>query len=499
MVPSMKRKARSAAVYCRISRDSQGEALGVERQEKLCRELADSLDWTVGAVYVDNDLSAYNGKRRPEYQRMVCDLEASLRDGVIVVDQDRLVRHVKELEDFIDLADEHGVPLANVSGDLDLSTSDGRLTARIRGSVARHESEKKSERLKRQREQAARKGRRHGGRRPYGYESDGVTIRDEEAAVIRQMATRFIAGETLPTLASDLNSRRIPTARARDLLDRAEGKAAAGDLQAARELRQRANSKSWMTTSLRSILGSARIAGLRVHQGEVIGDAEWLAIIDRTTHESLRAILGDPRRVQRGRPPAALLSGLVRCGRCGGPMYAHHLTGRSDRYLCDSGPGRPGCGRVGAVLDPLEALVSGAVLDALSSDHFHERINRAARGNETERELVRQLAKDRDALDALARDLAEERVTRREWLAAKSVYDKRIAEHEAALAGLKAESKIASLPRQNDRLREAWEEHDDSWRRAVLDQVLEAVIVKPAEKPGLRFFDPNRVELVWRA
>lgn len=493
----MKRKARSAAVYCRISQDAKGEGLGVERQRELCERLANSLGWTVGDVYVDNDMSAYRGKPRPEYQRMVTDLRAGVRDGVIVVDQDRLVRHVRELEDFIDLADAHGIPLANVSGDLDLSTSDGRLTARIRGSVARHESEKKSERLKREREQAALKGKRHGGRRPFGYESDGITIREEEAAIVQEMARRFIAGESLPTLAADLNDRGVPTARARDLLDRAEEKEKGGHHDGAQSLRDQAEDKAWMTTSLRSILSNARIAGWRVHQGEVVAEAEWPAIIDDETYESLRTILGDTRRAQNGRPPTALLSGLARCGRCTGPLYATRASTRSARYACDSGPGRDGCGRIAVVLEPLDELVSEAVLDALSSDRLHARIDGAAQNDNTQ-QLVRQLAKDRDALEALARDLAEERLTRREWLAAKSVYDQRISENEESLVASNTESRLASLPRDENRLRVAWEEHDDPWKRAVLDHVLEAVIVNPAAKPGRRYFDPDRVDLRWR-
>lgn len=93
-------------------------------------------------VYVDNDLSAYSGKLRPAYERLLADLLAGLRDAVLVVDQDRLTRHPAELEGFIDLADRHGIALANVSGDVDLGTSDGRFRARIMGAVARQESER---------------------------------------------------------------------------------------------------------------------------------------------------------------------------------------------------------------------------------------------------------------------------------------------------------------------------------------------------------------------
>jgi site-specific DNA recombinase len=111
---------KAAAIYTRISKDN-GSRLGVDRQEDLCRELADSKGWPVAEVYEDNDISAYQGARRPDYERMLADLETGARDAVLVVDQDRLTRHPMELESFITTADRLGIPLANVSGEVDLS------------------------------------------------------------------------------------------------------------------------------------------------------------------------------------------------------------------------------------------------------------------------------------------------------------------------------------------------------------------------------------------
>ena len=56
---------RAAAIYARISSDQDGTTLGVQRQLEDCRKLAADLGWQVVDEYVDNDLSAYSGKRRP--------------------------------------------------------------------------------------------------------------------------------------------------------------------------------------------------------------------------------------------------------------------------------------------------------------------------------------------------------------------------------------------------------------------------------------------------
>lgn len=98
-----KAKGTRAAIYARISRDQQGQGLGVERQEQLCRELAQSLGLDVGEVYTDNDISAYSGRHRPAYERMLTDIEGGRIDAVLCYHSDRLMRRTKELERYIDI------------------------------------------------------------------------------------------------------------------------------------------------------------------------------------------------------------------------------------------------------------------------------------------------------------------------------------------------------------------------------------------------------------
>jgi len=74
----------------------------------------------------------------------------------------------------------------------------------------------------------------------------------------------------------------------------------------------------WVGSTLRRVLVSARIAGLREHNGEVVGDAAWPAIIDRATHDRLVGLLDDPsrRRENFGRPV---------CTRESQPVHPAHL------------------------------------------------------------------------------------------------------------------------------------------------------------------------------
>lgn len=96
--------------------------MGVARQEQDCRELAERLGWPVAEVYRDNDdVSAFSGKRRPGYQRLLEDIEAGRRDAVLVYHADRLTRRPKELEEFVEVLDRAKATLKFVAGGIPIS------------------------------------------------------------------------------------------------------------------------------------------------------------------------------------------------------------------------------------------------------------------------------------------------------------------------------------------------------------------------------------------
>ena len=81
-----------AAIYARISSDRDGDHLGVTRQIEDCERLIAGRGWEVAERYVDDDVSAYSGKTRPAYKRMLADLRGGFLDAVVVYDADRLHR-----------------------------------------------------------------------------------------------------------------------------------------------------------------------------------------------------------------------------------------------------------------------------------------------------------------------------------------------------------------------------------------------------------------------
>jgi len=290
-----------AAIYARISRDREGAGLGVERQEADCRALAERLGWTVVAVYVDNDVSAYSGKPRPQYRAMLDAVRAGQVQGVVAWHTDRLHRRATELEEFVSVAEAHHLQVQTVTaGTVDLSTASGRMIARMLGAAAQHEIDHAKERMKRAKAQLAADGRYRGGQRPFGFDADGVTVRDDEAQAIRDAATAILAGRPLRALSREWNEAGLRTSTGRE----------------------------WSHVQLRELLLRPRNAGL-IHSGRVagsapmtiIGKAQWPAIIDEETWSALVALLTEPsRRNNASNDPNWLGSGIYSCGLCGGTM-----------------------------------------------------------------------------------------------------------------------------------------------------------------------------------
>ncbi|MCI0689919.1 MAG: recombinase family protein, partial [Sporichthyaceae bacterium] len=345
---------------------------------------------------------------------------------------DRLTRSPRELEDVIDLADRLGVELATVTGEIDLSSVTGRLVARMLGAAARHETEHKSERQRRKARQVAEAGIAHGGYiRPYGFEADRVTVVEGEAALIRDMARRVLAGESLRSVTLDLNRRGIPTV----------------------------TGKQWSTQTVRGLLGSARISGRREYKpsnsyqgyrpliGEITHDHAWPAIISIDESDRLRALLSRPeRRTTPGSARTYLLSGILRCSKCGARMVGRIHNGKR-RYNCITNPGRGGCGKIVIYADQTDAHVRDWVLTALDSPKFIAKLHRAGATGPDADQLAAKLRGIEERRDQLATDWAAGEITRREWQTARQALDAQAEQLHAQLAHSQNGQALAQLAR----------------------------------------------------
>ena len=457
--------------YARISDDSEGKALGVGRQRKDCMKLAELRGWKVGQVYEDNDLSAYKRQvHRPEFGRMLSDLESGVIDGIVVYDLDRFARQPKDLERAIDIFDAHPTyTFATVQGDIDLSTPDGRTMARVLVAFANKASMDSARRVARKHVEMAQNGHPMGSRsRPFGFEADKLTQRPVEARLVREAAETIIHGGTLSGICKRWNADRIRTP---------EGNA-------------------WRHTVLKNVLVSPRLVGYRVFKREIVRDdagapikltgrdgVEAKPILELQTWEAVCAILEHPDRKDRraylgGRK--YLLTGLARCGLCGKLLRgnARRKNGREYfDYRCE-------CGQVG---------IAGGVLDDMVTRLIQERPVRS-------RTRKARPWAGQKALEQAQGRIAELMASYGSGELGSGVVFPAVQRLEREVGRLRAE-KSAWLAEHTIRAQatdtnKTWPEMDLSERQAVLAQVLEAVIVKRAASRGR--FDPGRVEPLWR-
>ncbi|MGH9896495.1 MAG: zinc ribbon domain-containing protein, partial [bacterium] len=210
------------------------------------------------------------------------------------------------------------------------------------------------------------------------------------------------------------------------------------------------------------------------------------------------AIFNDPTRKQNNRIRSYLLTGgLSVCGKCGSPLWARPRAGKR-RYGCPSGPALPGCGGVSCHADPLEELVREAVFEALSS----AKLLQALRSQESHGDLGEMMAKIHRIevrLEELAQDhYVEELISKSEYLAARQGLEHRLEEARRELRRASRSDVLSTLPSAEGLIRQAWEDGDLAWRRNLLATVLERVVLNRAAVPGWNFFDPERVDLIWR-
>ncbi|MET7982099.1 MULTISPECIES: recombinase family protein [unclassified Streptomyces] len=172
---------------------------------------------------------------------------------------ERLMRQPHDFERLLQLADRHDITLYGPADRRDLADRDDRFFLRIEVAHACRSSDDTSRRLWDATVDRARDGHPHGGRRRYGCDSSGAAIIAAEAAIVRDVFTRYLDGETPTALARDLNERDERTALARE----------------------------WNADTVRALLESPR-SRERVFSGEEVGRGQWPAIISQGVWQEVR-------------------------------------------------------------------------------------------------------------------------------------------------------------------------------------------------------------------
>lgn len=463
----------AAVIYVRISTDREGAGLGVDRQEEDCRTLAARLGYLVREVYVDNDMSASNGKPRPEYLRLLADLQRSGAPTVVLTwHTDRLHRSPLELEEWITAAEPREVVVHTVkAGPIDLATPSGRMVARQLGAVARFESEHKAARIRAKFDQKAAGGQWLGGPVPFGWERverGRLVLAPEEAALVATGTRALLDGASLRMITQAWAASGVPTRRG----------------------------APWHRRTVRHVLERWRNAGVHEHRGEPGGTADWPSIpgVSADDVRAVRELLAE--RADAAAPVGGwsnrarhLLTGVAVCP-CGATVVSGVSDGQNARrlYRCLA----PGRGHVARVADPIDAHVLTAVAWRLDQEDAADLLP-ASTGPAVDVPAMRRERKRLEGrLEDLAVMLAEEELTRAEHRAARGRVQSKLDAVNEALQSASRRSPLAPILAADNPADAFLAAHTDV-QRAIIREA--ATVTIRRGRPGRAPFDPTTVDV----
>jgi site-specific DNA recombinase len=492
-----------AALYARISVDKTGEEVGVQRQLHDMRALADARGFEVVAEITENDISASKGLMRPGYERVWHLVRNGAVDHVVAWQSSRLMRSRKDRAEVINSFGLYGVDVIAVKGpSLDLRSAYGRGMADMMTAFDSMEGEVKAERVSAAIADLARRGKAW-GYVPFGWDREGrgihakQVINEAEAAIVRELVDRLLAGESLAELHRDMNGRGVPAP------GWAQWMKLSAEVRERREAKGRmAPTKTWAKSTSRTLAIRDANAGIRRYRKddgggvEMLGD--WEPIVDRAKHDRVVALLTAPdRRSHSGPRPGArrhlLTNGIGKCRVCGGPLRVARRSGKrgngSRIYLCLNH-----C--TGRLQEPVDNLVKKVVIARLSEPDALDWLL----GDEEEgKRLQDQVDELQGRLDAAAVSQAAGRISIRalELITAKLQPQLEAAkrERDAALVDLDVEQ---LRPLAGPEADQCWEAMTVTQRRAVLRTIrLEAVVLLPRKMHGPGF-ERESIDFVWR-
>lgn len=354
--------ATTALIYTRASMDRLYLKRSVGDQETDCRAWCEQQGWQVGRIITDANRSAsqWRTREREGFEEALRLIRSASFDAFVTWEPSRAGREMPAYVQLRAACQEADVLYLTKGRVYDFSRSDDAFMMGLEFLTAEKDAATIRERQLRTVRLNAQKGRPH-GQLPYGYRrvydtTTGVLLRQEidpvQANLIRTTVDEIMHGVPVNRIITRLNREGVPTPK-----------------KPTSE-----HSRGWMNATLRQIIKNPTIAGLRVYRGEIIGEADWPAILPVKKWEEVNQILADgARRVRyvekdNHSHPKWLLSHIAKCGYCGRPLV--RLLGVVPRkngsvgnnYACP----HTGCRKISIDLERTDAYVTGALIGWLS-------------------------------------------------------------------------------------------------------------------------------------
>lgn len=458
-------KTPTAGIYDRVSRVARaGDLRSMEQQSDENRAAIDANGWTYGPEYdgdANRSASRFATRQRDDFARLLVDLDAGRLDVLVMWETSRGSRKLSEWSQMLDLCRERGV-LIHV-------TSHGRTydprrardwrTLAEDGVDNAYESEKTSDRIRRDVAASARAGRPHGNV-PYGYarrydpQTRALIAQEphpEHAAIVREIITRTARGDALITVTDDLNARGIPSPRG----------------------------KTWSRFIVRRVATSPVYIGKRSHKGQLY-DATWPPLVDEGTYWAAVRLLSDPaRKTTRPGRQAHLLSYFAECGRadCAAPLSARHVKAL-DAWTYNCSKGGHVSTRIAWMDEPVELMIVARLSLPDAYDMF------AGADDQAVMEARAEVEELRARHEAFADDAAEGKISPAALARIESRLLPQIEDAERRARDAAVPVAVRELVEPGADVRARWEAMTVPSKREVLRTIVERIALDPSTRKG---------------
>ena len=369
---------KTGVIYARYSSHNQKEE-SIEQQIAECTEFAEKNEINIVHIYADKAITGRSDKRR-EFQRMMRDAEKGTFGVVVAYKSNRISRNMLNALQYEAKLNILGIETLYAKEEFG-NTAAGRFALRTMMNVNQFYSENMAEDIKRGLMDNA-EACKVNGTVPFGYVrgDDGrYQIVEKEAAIVREVFQRSLAGTPFVEIQDDLNRRGIKTKQG----------------------------KPWNKNSFRRMLKNDRYPGIYRYNG-IIKDGGIPAIITKEMFAQMQEMLTTKKNPQ-GRQQengAYLLTGKLRCGYCGAYMVGVSGTGRNGTlhhyYSCQTRRTEKSCHKENVRRDEIEQRVAELTKAYIMNDETIELIADSAM------EFDRQ-ARQEDGLSPLKEQLAAQR------------------------------------------------------------------------------------------
>lgn len=205
------------ALYIRVSTERQAqEGNSLAAQEKRLRDYCSAHGWHVADdhIYIDAGVSGKTTDRE-RFQAMMQAAKDGLIVRVVAVKLDRVARNTRDFLATVETLQGYKCSLALIQEGFDTGTPQGKFAITMFAAMAELEASMISERVSSGRKQKASEGGYNGARCPLGYKyANGAFTVDSSAAYwVREIFTRFVAGQGMSKIADDLNAAGAATAK----------------------------------------------------------------------------------------------------------------------------------------------------------------------------------------------------------------------------------------------------------------------------------------------